>query len=309
MSDGEPIEILLPFYGDPVLLREAVDSVLAQDDPGWRLTVVDDAYPDPEAAAWVGELDDPRVAYLRHETNRGVSGSFQHCLDLATKAWVVIMGGDDRMLPTFVARMREAISAHPTVAFVQPGVRIIDGSGRPARPLADRFKSHLRFDVREPTVFGAQQMTESLLRGNWMYFPATCWRREVIVRHGFEPRYEVVLDWMLQLHVLQEGGSVLLDPEVTFEYRRHAASVSSWTAHDSSRFQEEKNLVLDIRELTRARGWSRASRIAGLHLSSRLHALQRLPAVLRSRDRRGTANLLTHVLTNRRPPVRATKSS
>jgi len=76
------VELLLPFYGDAGQLREAVDSILAQDDPHWRLTVIDDAYPDPTAAAWIGELDDERVRLLRNETNLGVSGSFQRCVNI-----------------------------------------------------------------------------------------------------------------------------------------------------------------------------------------------------------------------------------
>ena len=297
------IEILLPYYGDPALLRETVDSVLAQDDDGWKLVVIDDAYPDPEAAAWIGDLDDARITYVRNPVNLGVSGAFQRCLDLATEEWIVIMGCDDRMLPDFVSRMRTGIAAHPEVAYLQPGVRVIDGEGRPTLPLPDRLKNHYRFSVDAPTVFGGKRLTESLLRGNWMYFPATCWRRDVVVRHGFQPEYEVVLDLHLQLQILAEGGTMLLDPAITFEYRRHAASVSSFTAHDATRFQEEKRFFARTRDDVLARGWKRAGRIARLHLSSRLHALARLPGTLRSRNRRGVTELLRHALTNQLVPA------
>ena len=93
------IDVMLPFWGSADLLRVAVDSVLAQDDPHWRLTVIDDAYPDPAAAAWVADIADERVLFMRNEENLGVSGSFQLCLDLAEADWVVIFGCDDRMLP------------------------------------------------------------------------------------------------------------------------------------------------------------------------------------------------------------------
>ena len=41
------VDIFIPFWGDPELLHATVRSVLAQDDDDWRLTVVDDCYPDP----------------------------------------------------------------------------------------------------------------------------------------------------------------------------------------------------------------------------------------------------------------------
>ena len=35
-----PVQIFIPFYGEPSLLKLTVASVLAQSDPGWTLTVV-----------------------------------------------------------------------------------------------------------------------------------------------------------------------------------------------------------------------------------------------------------------------------
>ena len=293
---------MLPFYGEPPLLREAVDSVLAQDDADWRLTVIDDAYPDPAAAGWVADLADPRVSYVRNEVNLGVSGQFQKSIDLATQDWLVIMGCDDRMLPHFVARLNELTAAHPDVVWIQSGVRVIDGDGEPANPMADRIKSLIRIRVERPTVVDSRTMTESLLRGNWMYFPATCWNRAAIARHGFEPRYRVVLDWLLQMRLLQDGGRVLLDPEVTFEYRRHAAQVSTGAAFDVWRFHEEKAMLLGMRDVARRRGWTKARRIATWHLTSRLHALLTLGKLWASGRFRGTGALVTHTLTNRWPP-------
>ena len=40
------LEIFVPFWGDPALLFETVDSVRAQRNPDWRLVVIDDCYPD-----------------------------------------------------------------------------------------------------------------------------------------------------------------------------------------------------------------------------------------------------------------------
>jgi hypothetical protein len=185
-------------------------------------------------------------------------------------------------------------------------VRVIDGAGHPALPLADRIKEHYRLKVDRPTLVDARPLTESLLRGNWLYFPATLWSRSRIAAIGFEPRYDVVLDWWLQLQLLQRGEQVLLDPEVTFEYRRHDAQVSTELAFEVTRFHEEKALNLRMVEPLERRGWTRAARRARLHLSSRLHALVTLgrmgPNALRGQQLRVTRALLTHALTNRMPP-------
>jgi hypothetical protein len=46
------IDIMMPFYGRVDHFKEAVRSVIEQDDPEWRLTVLDDKYPD--ASLWNG---------------------------------------------------------------------------------------------------------------------------------------------------------------------------------------------------------------------------------------------------------------
>ena len=47
--DSASVHVVIAYWGDPELLDRAVDSVLAQTDPDWRLTIVDDHYPDLHA--------------------------------------------------------------------------------------------------------------------------------------------------------------------------------------------------------------------------------------------------------------------
>lgn len=291
----------MPFYGDPDLLREAVESVLAQEDHRWRLVVVDDCYPDVEAARWVSLTGDDRVSYVRNETNLGVSGTFQRCLDLATAPWMTIMGCDDRLLPGYVGRVRQAIDAFPEAAWIQPGVVVIDEQGRQYLPLPDRLKNFYRPRVTTTTILGGEQLSRSLLRGNWTYFPSLCWRHDVVAAHGFRPEFEIVLDLSLQLDLIVEGHQLVLDPVPSFEYRRHSASVSSVGAGDGTRFAEEKALLLRTADTVGGLGWRRARRAAAWHLSSRLNALTRLPAALRSRRPASLTPLLRHAFTNALP--------
>src|SRR5262249_37826946 len=85
------VDILMPYYGDESLMRTAVRSVLVQDDPRWRLTVVDDGTV-PGVAEWFASLGHSRVRYLRNEHNLGVTGNFNKCLDLAEHELTVLMG-------------------------------------------------------------------------------------------------------------------------------------------------------------------------------------------------------------------------
>jgi glycosyltransferase involved in cell wall biosynthesis len=290
------LDIMMPFYGRFDHFREAVQSVLAQHDPDWRLVIVDDVYPDPAPGEWAAAIGDPRVHYRRNATNLGVGGNFRECVRLIEAERAVLMGCDDRMHPGYVGRMRELAAAHPDASIIQPGVDVIDSDGAVHRPLADRVKDLLRFSGNGPRAYRGEPLAASLLRGNWAYFPSIAWRTDELRRFGFRPGYEVVQDLDLMLEIVMAGGSLLLDDEVVFSYRRHAGSVSALTGPDGAKFAEERRLFDETAERMRALGWPKAARAARHHLTSRLNALSELPAALRAHDPAGRRALLRHAL-------------
>ena len=185
-SPGHPsLEIFVPFWGDPVQLYDAVDSIRAQTDPSWTAIVVDDCYPDPSVAENFAAETDPRIRYLRNTTNLGIAGNFQQCLDLASGDLVMFMGCDDLLHPSFTARARAGLERFPDAALYQPGVRVVDDAGRPAEPLADRVKRWLAPRVDTPTLLAGQSLATSLLHGNWLYWPSLVFRTERLRHHSF----------------------------------------------------------------------------------------------------------------------------
>jgi len=290
------IDIMLPYYGPVDLMKATVRSILAQDDKDWRLTVVDDGYPDESIPGWFAELGDDRVRYLRNEQNLGANRNYQKCLGLIEHELVVIMGADDLMLPNYVGTIRAAHAAHPKAAMIQPGVQVIDGDGVPARTLIDETKRRVyapKVDGRR--VMGGEELAVSLLRGNWLYFPALCWRSDAIVDLGFREGLDTIQDLALVMDLVERGEELVVDSQECFQYRRHRASDSSWRALEGTRFIEERNFFVDVAERMDALGWKRAARASRLHVSSRLNALTLLPLALRKRHKTGLRNLGRHV--------------
>lgn len=279
------IDILMPFYGDPDQFKEAVRSVIAQDDPDWRMVILNDCYPHWNPEEWVRELHDDRIHFESNPQNLGVSGSFNRSIDLATAEYVTIFGCDDRMLPGYLTAVKSAIARFAQPEFVQPGVRIIDETGAASYPLVDRVKTWVRPRVPQggQELAGEPVMT-TLLRGDWAYFPAICWRRDVLMEHRFSKEFEITLDLVLKTDILTSGGRMALLPEVVFEYRRHAASASSYTAKDGTRFDEERAFYRRARQRLISLGWPKAARAARWRITSRLNALSKLPGALLSRD-------------------------
>lgn len=291
------LDLMIPYWGEPEYLRQTVSSVLAQTNPDWRLTVVDDANPDPWAGPYLASLGDPRISYVRNEENRGIAAVFRQCLDLARSDLVAVPGCDDVLGDTYVDVVLAAHERFPEADIIQPGVRVIDETGREVRPLVDAVKQRLvRPSAPVSTVVSGERLATSLLHGDWMYWPSLVFRREVVQRTPFRPGLPIVLDLALVIDMVCAGSRLLIEPEVCFAYRRHSASASAVKLLDGSRFEGERSYFDLAGQLVGQLGWRRARRAARAHLTSRAYALTLLPTALRARDSAATWVLLRHAL-------------
>lgn len=292
------IDVMLPYYGDVAMMKLAVDSILAQEDRDFRLTIVDDGYPDDSLPAYFAGLteSDDRVRYLRNEKNLGANGNYRKCLGLLEHEYAVIMGADDVMLPNYIATIRRAF-ANAEVDIVQPGVEVIDENGTVYNPLGDKVKAYLRsrtVGVSADAVVSGEPIAKSLITGDWLYFPSVAWRSEALKKHSFREQYDVVQDLALAMDIIMDGGKMMVADTICFQYRRHRESDSSVRALDGRRFAEERaffdECVRDFRKL----GWNDAAGAAKAHLSSRLHALTLAPKVVQKRMWPGLQKLVAH---------------
>lgn len=288
------IDFLLPYYGSAALAQQTVRSVIDQDSPDWRLIVVDDAYPDPAFGRWVQELGHDQVSYRRNDTNLGVNGNFRRCVDLATSEHLVIVGGDDLLLPNYVRTIEACVRHHPNVALVQPGVRVIDQRGRAVLPLPDRVKRSLAPGGTGERIIVGERLVTSLLLGDWMYFPSITWRRDLLQQHPFRQDLRTALDLALLLDLAFEGNEFLVCDVVAFGYRRHPSSASAVEARSTARFAEERVIYAEAELRCRTLGWRRAARAARTHPTSRAHAALHLPHALASGDLPALRALLHH---------------
>lgn len=290
------VDILVPFWGDPGLLFETVDSVLAQTSPDWTLTVIDDAYPDLTVGERFAAMTDPRITYTRHPVNEGIVAGFRECVARGRAEWLVVLGCDDLLHPGYVDLVHRTAAAHPGADIIQPGVRVIDQDGRPALPLADRVKRWLTPSGRDGDVLlGAEALATSLTRGDWLYWPSLAFRTVTIQRFDFRDDLTIILDLAILLDIAFAGGTLVYTPEQAFSYRRHRASASQTSLLDGRRFSDERRYYAEIVQRATAKGWTSTARAARARLLSRLHAVTELPHVLRHGSRAGRRAAWAHI--------------
>lgn len=291
------VHILLPYWGDPDLLDRAVESVLAQSDADWHLTIVDDHHPSPRARTTYGAHADARITYLRNEENLGVTGNFERCRELADGELVVFLGSDDVLLPDYVAQLRRARAAHPRATILQPGVRVIDGAGRESLGLSDRVKAWLAPRGPRPLTLAGEDLATSLLRGNWLYWPSLAFDGAAVARHRFRQDLPIILDLAFIMEMVLDGAELVVRDEVTFCYRRHDDSASSLSFAEGSRFDDEWQFYREMTDRLQARGWRRAAGVSRRRLVSRLHVLSAAPDALRRRSWHDLGDVLRRAVT------------
>lgn len=290
------MDVLIPYYGDPEYLMQAVASVRALVDTDWRLVIVEDCYPDGELVEKrVAELDDKRIHYVRNEKNLGITENVHRCLELAERDHFLIMGADDLVQPSYGQVLAGLLERRPDAAMLQPAVQVVDEQGRPYLPLPDRVKQAIR-PRTDVTELHGEAAVVSLLRGNWLYTPALTYRRDRIADVVRRPAIDAVHDLAMVVDMLMRGGRLVVSREVAFRYRRHRSSHSSSHARNGQRFIQEKNYFTTIEAELRELGWPAAARAARHRLLSRFNALTHLPGALRSGERAVAGRLLAHAL-------------
>lgn len=286
------VDICIPHWGDTSYLRGAVDSVLAQRDPRWRLTIIDDATPDAfgaETRAYFGELadlGDARITTRVKSKNEGITANFRTCAEAATGPLVTIMGNDDLLRPGYVGDVLTARERFPQADVFQVAVAVVDASGNPASSVVDTIKQRvLRPRSAQPVLLAGDSLGAGLMRGDWLYWPSLAFNRESLQRFEFRPEFAVIQDLALLMDMFFDGASLLVLPrtspeDAAFAYRRHDDSASSVALLDGSRFEGEREFYRLAISLAVERGWSRTARAARWHITSRAHALTLLPGVL-----------------------------
>lgn len=107
---------VLPVYDPPpALLKECIDSLLAQTWPGFEVCIADDASPNPAIRDMLTELAarDPRVKVTVRAVNGHIAAASNSALALATGDFVVLIDHDDVIPDYALFVIADAINRHP----------------------------------------------------------------------------------------------------------------------------------------------------------------------------------------------------
>jgi glycosyltransferase involved in cell wall biosynthesis len=211
------VSVCIATYQQRELLREAVESVLAQDYPCFEIVVGDDGSTDgTHEMLHEYEQRHPGLFKLAlSPCNTGITENCNRVLALATGEYLAWLGGDDLWLPGKLRQQVEWMTQHPEAAICYTGTEIFESdTGRRVRLQHGRDNP-----FREG---GVELLLDSVVA---FCGSSVMGRRSALPEGGFDPRLNVVSDWMLWVQMARRGRVGYVE-EILTRYRIHRGNVS-----------------------------------------------------------------------------------
>ena len=276
------VSVGMPVYNGERFLRQALDSLLAQDYGNLELIISDNGSEDATQAICEGyAAKDRRVRYYRSEVNYGHVANFTRVLTLARGEYFMWAACDDLWEPSFVQTCVENLEETPGVSLAFSGFNNIDENGvalkeypqvqeLASRDILQRLQNYILQEEplgKANLVYGVMR-TNAIKAGGYRPWGLGSWGTDMLIVFGVLATGDLAVAREVLFHkrLLQSTP----DPasiEATDKRRRAqmlAASIEQWYGYfrGYSRIISKTDCLGQIEKLRlRATLWKRASRV------------------------------------------------
>ncbi|QPV65167.1 glycosyltransferase family 2 protein [Halosimplex litoreum] len=227
------------------MVGRALDSALAQTTTDLEVVVVDDGSDDGTEAV-VAAYDDPRVRYLAHEGNRGVSAARNTGVDAATGEYVAFLDSDDEWLPRKLERQLAVLDERGgewVGVYCDVATADLSLLGRLGAAFSERV-------VRTGgPVEGGRELAEALVTMRVFMSPGSTLlveREAVRAAGGFDEGLSIYEDWDLVLRVLAAGRIAHVAEPLAVTHFTGDAPAEAYVENDARYLSRNAALVDDL---------------------------------------------------------------
>lgn len=113
-TSNDIVSFIIPAHNRSDLLKQTLDSIVAQTDPDWEIRVVDDcSTDDTEEVALSYAASDSRIHYAKQAENLGACAARNRGFRESIGNLIVYMDSDDLIHASYVQRQREILRQNP----------------------------------------------------------------------------------------------------------------------------------------------------------------------------------------------------
>lgn len=225
------ISVVMACYNAEHYLADAIASIMNQSFGDFEFIILNDGSTDATLEIIKKNAqEDSRIRVISSERNQGISVTVNHGLREARAEWVALMDDDDIAYPERLQKQLDYLGREPDIVCIGAFPLMVDERCNPITVLDIYHEHH-------------EDIERQLLAGHgWAFLaPTALVRRDAALKVGGyreDLRTSMDLDFFLKIG---EIGKLANVPEVLYEYRVHAKSVT----HAKKKGQvEQHNLVL-----------------------------------------------------------------
>lgn len=212
------ISIIVPTYNRAEMLREALQSALAQRYPHFEIIVSDNASTD-QTAEVVQSFGDPRIRYFRQSHNIGITANWKFAVSQASATWITFLADDDQYLPDHLEFGVSVLRRYPTAAY---HVSLAEYFG--ARTGIDRSVT-ITDSITPELFYPANRAVDFLGIDQPGLISAMMCRKTDLLDVFWGPPQYIPQDLLIMTQMMARGGFVISN-HVTMRYRIHAGMTS-----------------------------------------------------------------------------------
>lgn len=232
MSSIPKVTVCLPTYNRARHLANCLLGILAQTLRDFEVIVSDNCSTDVTRDV-VQSFSDPRIRYVRNDSNIGVFRNMNQCLELARGDHVCILHDDDVYAPRFLERESVMLDRYPNAGFVHCAAYEID---------VHSVRRRLVQAHQKDSLFNGKQEFLRYLGGHNVCCSTVMVRRDLYRKTGgFDPSY-ICSDFLMWLQ-LALCADVAYVAEPLAAMRVHGEALSS--SVEPARWCEEYLAIMD----------------------------------------------------------------
>jgi glycosyltransferase involved in cell wall biosynthesis len=222
--------VIVPAYNYGRFLREAIESIQAQDVADLEILVVDNASTD-DTQEVLASIHEPRMRIVTLEVNQGLSGAFNRAMQEVRGEYVAYLDADDRWRPGKLRRQLDLMESEPDVGVVFSNFAWFNEHGVRNRTQFDVFPQILALPTVPTRAGGGRRITGDAFSAFVAFADPPAWlqtmlfRRKVLDGIGLEPGMRLCQDTHFGLRVYRRAVTAYIE-DALVEVRRHGNNLT-----------------------------------------------------------------------------------
>lgn len=216
------VSVVIPTYNRAHTLDRAIKSILGQTFNDLELIIVDDGSTDNTIEV-VSSVNDPRIRYIRHDSNQGANAARNTGIKTARAEFVAFQDSDDEWLPEKLEKQ----------------VGVLEAT---SHEVAAVYTGFLRLKGDEVTYIPGDHISkkegyihQQLLKGNFITTQTVLARRQCIVDCGmFDEEMPRLQDWDLWIRIARNYRFSFINEPLVRAYHTQDSISKNMAAYDAA---------------------------------------------------------------------------